>query len=369
MSLSLPSSTYHHFLTSSIHIATLQILASLLLTLMLLWHISTTTLVENYQMPRWWVDDFLAELASAWRVGVWVGVGVLVPVDCAVALVVVDWGSSEGGGGSGDSNVDCDERKDDERKDDERTDDERTHMSTVARQSPNTSHSTHSNPISPRLHTHHPRCSPSTLLTLLTSFDILILSILTAHIATYLISLPTALALCNTPAVLAYPDWEFGATNVVLGMRDRCIGLNVDIHVAGGFAVFMAVVLGLLHLAALGVRGWGVVRLGWGGVLTRRRSVDGKWEVEMRGRSGEKSARVSTASRRSMPRIDGAASSIDSHIATSVGAEERGTGIGFVDWRTECTERAERRGADTARESEGSPAKWSEVFLECLIDG
>jgi hypothetical protein len=45
---------------------------------MLLWHISTITLVENYMMPEWWVAQFLAEHANGWRVGVWAGVGVLV---------------------------------------------------------------------------------------------------------------------------------------------------------------------------------------------------------------------------------------------------------------------------------------------------
>ena len=68
----------HRILTVNIHICTLQLIAALLLTLMLLWHISTITLVENYKMPAWWVKCFLAKHANGWRVGVWTVVGVFV---------------------------------------------------------------------------------------------------------------------------------------------------------------------------------------------------------------------------------------------------------------------------------------------------
>lgn len=75
-----PPHHHHHrlLIQTHIHIATLQLIAALLLTLMLLWHISTVTLVENYQMPEWWVHDFLAEHASGWRVGVWAAACVFV---------------------------------------------------------------------------------------------------------------------------------------------------------------------------------------------------------------------------------------------------------------------------------------------------
>lgn len=68
----------HTILAATIHITSLQFIAALLLTLMLLWHISTVSLVENYQMPAWWVRAFLAKHASGWRMGVWTVVGVLV---------------------------------------------------------------------------------------------------------------------------------------------------------------------------------------------------------------------------------------------------------------------------------------------------
>ncbi|KZM27779.1 hypothetical protein ST47_g1074 [Ascochyta rabiei] len=355
-----------HILTIAIHLATLQLIAALLLTLMLLWHISTTTLVENYRMPQWWVDLFLAEHASAWRVGVWVGVGVLVSFE--------EWTVREEG---------RDEDVDERRRERERND-YRTHAASISQEYPHTSFLTgfeiNSTPACQPYTLHpflHPRLPPTAQLALLTLFDLLMLSILTAHIATYIVSLPTALAFCYMPAVLAHPDYEFGDTNVLLSMRDRCIGLNVDIHVAGGFAVFMAIVLGLLHLAALAARIWAVLALGRDGVLGKRDAggmrdvgmgsvkVDSSRDVSP-GRAS--SALGSMTSRHSVPRVDGAMSSVDSCIVSSVGAEERCTGIGIVD---RSAERAVRRGANTTRGSEAwtGSAMWNEVLLECLIDG
>jgi hypothetical protein len=57
---------------------TLTLIFSLLLTLMLLWHISTITLIENYDMPKWWEKVFLDEHTKGWKIGIWVGVGLLV---------------------------------------------------------------------------------------------------------------------------------------------------------------------------------------------------------------------------------------------------------------------------------------------------
>lgn len=76
-----PRQTPHLILKAHTHCATLQLIAALLLTLMLLWHISTVSLVEKYQMPGWWVRAFLARHASAWQVGLWSVVGVLVSVE------------------------------------------------------------------------------------------------------------------------------------------------------------------------------------------------------------------------------------------------------------------------------------------------
>lgn len=67
-----------HLLKTNIHISTLQLITALLLTLMLLWHISTVSLVENYLLPAPWVQQFLAEHASEWKVFVWGATSALV---------------------------------------------------------------------------------------------------------------------------------------------------------------------------------------------------------------------------------------------------------------------------------------------------
>lgn len=72
------TSPREHLLATNIHISTLQFIAALLLTLMLLWHISTVSLVENYQMPLLWVQKFLAEHANEWKVFVWGATSALV---------------------------------------------------------------------------------------------------------------------------------------------------------------------------------------------------------------------------------------------------------------------------------------------------
>jgi hypothetical protein len=78
-------------LVANIYISTLQFIAALLLLLMLLWHISTVSLVKKYYMPEWCVADFMAELQKEWRTAVWVVVLTLVPIDCAHALLCLDW--------------------------------------------------------------------------------------------------------------------------------------------------------------------------------------------------------------------------------------------------------------------------------------
>jgi hypothetical protein len=67
-----------HILITNIYISSLQFISALLLTLMLLWHISTVSLVENYQMPPLWVQKFLAEHANEWKVFVWSATSALV---------------------------------------------------------------------------------------------------------------------------------------------------------------------------------------------------------------------------------------------------------------------------------------------------
>lgn len=169
---------------------------------------------------------------------------------------------------------------------------------------------------------------------------------------------------------------------MVLSMRDRCIGLNMDMHVAGGFAVFMAIMLGLLHLAALVVRVWEMILFGRAGVM-QTTSSNGEQKVAYGSMDGKVSASSSTLvslsqtcssleSSASRPplRTDSAVSPLQSCIASSIAAEERSTGIRFVDWSAERMERTTRRRIDQTERGEAldGTSKWSEVLLECLID-
>ncbi|KAJ4984739.1 hypothetical protein SVAN01_09776 [Stagonosporopsis vannaccii] len=334
-----------HLVHTHIHIHTLQLIAALLLTLMLLWHISTITLVENYEMPEWWVRDFLAEHAKGWRLGVWGAVGVFVVADCVIALAGLDWWcgvleqrtvsvfKDEGAGQTYQRPFSC-----------------YIHASSTTR--------------APRAHaqpsTRRSRPTHRTRVLLLSAFDLLMLAVLAGHSVTYFVSLPTAIAFCSLPAVLASPDQAFGVDKVQLSVRDRCCGLNVDIHVAGGFAVFMALVLGLLHLAGLVVRGWD----GMVGVIEREHQQGGQMSAvdSAVSESGVLSSRGSyciSASRHST-------AAGGPRIRNSSGPEEGSAGIRFVNWSDEGAGRTARHRAACLEESEAP--QWSEVFLECLID-
>lgn len=168
-------------------------------------------------------------------------------------------------------------------------------------------------------------------------------------------------------------------------MRDRCIGINADIQVAGGFAVFVALVLGALHVGVIVVRAWEVWRCGWEGVVGwMREDCDGGWVVRGGEGRGEKGVAgqvdgsfghdIDTFSRlspSSVRHVVHAAPSDESNVAPSISAEERSTSVRFVDWSAERAEqRARRRTSRTAEseEPEGT-VKWSEVLLECLTDG
>lgn len=172
------------------------------------------------------------------------------------------------------------------------------------------------------------------------------LAILAAHSVTYFVSLPTAIAFCSLPAVLASPDQEFGEDKVPLSVQDRCIGLNVDIHVAGGFAVFMALVLGMLHLAALVARMWEVVTCGKGGVIgtVERKQREGRRMDGVDSTIGESSARCSSVSccipgsRKSTTLSAGGPST-----STSISEEERIIGIRSVDATDEGAEGSARQ--------------------------
>ena len=269
----------------------------------------------------------------------------------------------------------------------------RAHTSTISQLSshtPTTSDSGTTLTPSGSPHTYHPflrpRFSAKTQNLLLSFLDIFTIFTLAAHTVTYFVSLPTAIAFCNIPSVVSYPEQELGTTNVLPSMRDRCIGLNVDIHVAGGFAVFMAIILGVLHLITLAMRFWECIRPGRS-CFAEKRAADGGQDAGLGGLSDRAKAssftvlssermdstRRCTSNGTARRRSEKTISTIESRLATSVSAEERSAGLRFVDWSAERAEHARqtarmRAGKREWSETSENVTTWSEVLLECLVD-
>ena len=238
-------------------------------------------------------------------------------------------------------------------------------------------------------HTYHPflqpRFSTKTQNLLLGILDIFTISTLAAHIATFFVSLPTAIAFCNIPSVVSYPELEFGTTNMLPSMRDRCIGLNVDIHVAGGFAVFMAIILGILHVIALAMRFQEYIRPGRD-ISGEKRAADEAQEADLGclgdGAKASFSTVFSSGRRDSTHRCTSSGtvrthgkrtiSTTQSRISSSVSAEERSAGLRFVGWSGERADHAGhaarmRAGRTGGSETSENVTIWCEVLLECLV--
>ncbi|KAF3051221.1 pre-mRNA-splicing factor 8 [Didymella keratinophila] len=409
------STPRERILAANIYNSTLQFITALLLTLMLLWHISTVTLIEKYYMPSWWEEAFVAELKKGWRTAVWVVVLSMVPTDCAHALLCLDWwclllygrddgyvstdcSTAENSNGRLDDLSCGRERCADAEKEAAYTgrhelersrssQDRAIDASTPSRLSSNASPSSttvrSSRPSA--LYTYHPflhrRLSPLTQNALLTILDLAMLTILTDHIASYFLSLPRYFSHCNTLRVIAEPDFLFGDTGKFLNVRQGCIKLNVDIHVAGGFSTFLAIVLGMLHVSALVVRGWEYGQLGKEGVTgtafdpAAKAQKERKYETASTDSSIKDPAVASSSALserlgdRNAGQPGSSASTTSLRTSPSIGNEERGTGIGFRDWSAECAEHGVRRRARGTEDShmETEDSKWSRVFLECLI--
>lgn len=239
-------------------------------------------------------------------------------------------------------------------------------------------------------HTYHPflqpRFSVKTQNLLLSILDIITILTLAAHTVTYFVSLPTAIAFCNIPSGVSYPELELGTASVLPSMRDRCIGLNVDIHVAGGFAVFMAIILGILHLVTLAIRFWECVRPGRDS-FTEKRATDRGKKADLGGLgdgtkassstvfsfSPRDSAHRCTSSGVAKTHTEKTISTIESRIAPSVSAEERSAGLRFGD----CSAQRAEYAGQAVRVHAGRTGRngtldnvtmWSEILLECLID-
>ena len=217
----------------------------------------------------------------------------------------------------------------------------------------------------------HPRLPRTTQTLLLSALDLLMLLALAGYSILYFFSLKTALKFCESE-LLSDAKIRYGERNVTLSQRDLCLGLNVDIHVAGGFAVFMAFVLGLLHLAALGVRvGEGVV-FGRGGMGAEERGGGA-------GVGDEKREAASSTAVSSLPGMTvhprpsleaGSRRSTDTpRGATSIAWDQRSTGVRLVDWSPERTGQDARRRANHTDESKDTTTEktWAEALLECLL--
>lgn len=267
-----------HILNAKISISIVQFIAALLLTLTLVWHISTVTLVDHYEMPIWWQDDFKAELNNGRRKTMWVVVFFVVPVDCVHALLCLDW-FWHLLHGSDDSSETIDivpstsmlpGRGGDEEKAASRIRQRgnvykrsrNKHVCTVdSRLSSGNLPSSATLAISTAsevLYMYHPllhrRLSSRTRNMLLSVLDLVMLVIITSQIMVYFLSLPQYLSHCYTANVAAAPNIVLGAGKKLLSVKDACISLNASILIAGGFSTFMAIVMGMLHIAALVAR-------------------------------------------------------------------------------------------------------------------
>lgn len=147
--------------------------------------------------------------------------------------------------------------------------------------------------------------------------------------------------------------------------------------------VFVAIVLGLLHLTAASVRIWGLVTLRRDEVVRKRADEEkggvGKCRtgVQVSARtsavtsSGQSSATLRpVSSSTSLTQIDGAMDTGQPRNATSISREGHSNDVGFVDWNAEQQMPTARRRTGHTDETDTSrdTTRWSEALLECLID-
>ncbi|KAH6639682.1 hypothetical protein C7974DRAFT_470152 [Boeremia exigua] len=364
--LSLPAHTTSRYriLTANVYVSTFQFIAALLLLLMLLWHISTITIIKNYEMPYWWVKSFL------------------VLHECERTDQVM--GTEEKDSLMG-SNDDMPESVDSQHRDHESC---HTQLSSAVQA---TFYKANAEAVSVPCalpYTYHPflrpRFLPSTQNVLLSIFDFLMVVVLASHTVTYFVGLPTAIALCDPSEIRDLAEQKLGEDQIPsmedrILLGERCVGLNVDIHVAGGFAVFMALVLGLLHLAALAVRLWEWIQLGRQDVVKTTdmgegQKTGGSDQDERRNALSLKTStshQASSTGYRESTLHTGTTSPAGTHRNDiSIGPEERSIGVVSVNWGVDGTEEMVRRRTARTERSEDSTvgSRWDEVFLECLVD-
>jgi len=95
----------------------------------------------------------------------------------------------------------------------------------------------------------------------LSCYDTLLILVFALHIYTYIITIQPSMAECDRPSYKDYPTDKLTPTRNVpratvifqssLSMRDRCLRLNWNIHIAGGFASALAALLAATHIVTL----------------------------------------------------------------------------------------------------------------------
>lgn len=216
--------------------------------------------------------------------------------------------------------------------------------------------------------TYHPLLSrhltSTARLLLLTTWDGLMITILSLHIFSYFRNIASSMAFCHTAAVLHYPDWASNLHKadsrhgtLYFGIKTRCERMNWNIHSAGGFSSAGAALLAALHLFAMVWRALDFARPRW----RRWRRKNSKPEEDRKGEPltldewacGPRD--IDIRFRATCPPT-GFGDRNSGH-ATTISEEEQNTGTrqkrGFA-----------HRGKSTG--SESTPM-WSEAMLECLV--
>jgi hypothetical protein len=214
-------------------------------------------------------------------------------------------------------------------------------------------------------HTYHPLHSLKLGLgrkfVLQTLYDIFVISLLTTHTVVFLTSMPSNLRACKDHSQVMAIDTDPLHTN--LSIEDRCYRINIDIHVAGGFAIALCLVLLGLHVWHVGYRvNECIVQLSR--MKPSYRDVDGGAEA---GEGGdEEKARHALGC--SLPNEQFVLYTTPRDArAFSSSVDEEGRmgldmGIRYRDWRGEKGD-SETGGGRLEREG----SWWSEVLLECLV--
>ncbi|KAF2795218.1 hypothetical protein K505DRAFT_15616 [Melanomma pulvis-pyrius CBS 109.77] len=290
-------------LTTHILLYTLILITSLLVLLMMLWHISTAHLIDDYDMPQEWYEDFLAAQFPGWRIGIWALLFFMIPLNCVHALLCLDFYAGhlfprgQGDVIPSDLPTSCSSRSNESStatlatgRPDRNPYSSAQHRNSSLPQYPNatTSAPAHKTPTEfPQ--TYHPLLSPDLprpLHILPSLYDVTLILLLVFHVAAFLLQLPSNLASCDwtPPGPIPYsfysnpPRWnarlggqkqdggvESGSRDV--SVRDRCVRINIDNWISGGFDVAGCFILVALHGCVLVCRVWECVR--------RRRGVKG----------------------------------------------------------------------------------------------